>query len=122
MKPFLLYLCSDGMNAFFIAGKIFTVIISVSIVVATILLIQSGLPNDLLRRCPWRVKFGWSLPFAKHWQTVVAVEDVQKVRKFQRRFHTWELICLASAIFRIVYFNILAPRLLLLFASGQCRN
>jgi hypothetical protein len=122
MKTFLLYLCSDGMNAFFIVGKIFMVIISVSIVVATVLLIRSGLPNDLLRRYPWRVKFGWSLPFAKHWQKAVAVEDVQTIRKFQRRFHTWELVCLASAIFRIVYFNILAPRLLLLWASGQCRN
>jgi hypothetical protein len=122
MKSFLLFLCSDGMNAFFIIGKALAVIISVSIVVATVLLIRSGLPNDLLRRYPWRVKLGWSLPFAKHWQKVVAIEDVQKIRKFQRRFHTWELVCLVSAIFRIVYFNILAPRLLLLLASGQCRN
>jgi len=122
MKSFLLFLCSDGMNAFFIIGKAFTVIIVASIVVATVLLIRSGPSNDLLRRYPWRVRLSWAIPFTKRWQKVVAAEDVQTIQKFLRSLHTWELVGLASATFRIVYFNILAPRLLLLLASGQCRN
>ena len=122
MKSFLLFLCSDGMHAFFIIGKAFTVIIVASIVVATVLMIRSGLPNDLLRRYPWRVRLSWAIPFTKRWQKVVAAEDVQTIQKFLRSLHTWELVGLASATFRIVYFNVLAPRLLLLLASGQCRN
>ena len=122
MKNLLLFLCSDGMNAFLTIGKAVVVIILVSIVIATVLLIRSSLPNDMLRRYPWRVRLHWTLPFNQRWRKEIAPEDIGAIRKFQRRLHTWELVGLASLIFRIIYFNILAPRLFLLLASGQCRN
>lgn len=121
-KFVLLQLCADNMRHYVLIARIIEVVVCGSLVLATVLLYRASLSTEMVKRYRWRAKLFWIIPFLERWSVSLAPEDVERVRIFRRGLFTWQFVFAASSAVLIVYFGVLAPRILLMFARGACRN
>ena len=61
--------------------------------------------NDVLRRCPFKVRVQWILPFCNAWRRLIVAEHIEKIERFRRGvFFHFAAIALVGLL-DLVYFE-----------------
>jgi len=120
MKSILLILCSNGMRPFYLISNAIVIVMIASVLFATLLLFRAAPPNETLPRYRFGVRIRLILPFSKRWQNEVSLEHIETFRKFRKRLFAWGFALFGCILLRLMYINMLAPRVVFMFASNQC--
>lgn len=120
MSYFLLLLCSENLRLFYFLGKAIFIVSLVVVLLATFLMISAVPPNTILRQYPIGLKLRLFLSFAEYPANEVAAGHIAAFRKLRRRLALWGLALYSATILRIVYVDVLTPRVLSMIATNRC--
>ena len=119
MRYFVFFLCSDGMRFFILIHEALVILVVALVLLTTVLFIRAIPPNHILRQYSFGVKLGF-LSFSKYFQSKVSPAHIDVFRKFRTRWFIWGLALLGGTAIRIIYVDVLAPRVFFMFANSQC--
>jgi hypothetical protein len=122
MKIIFQFFCADGMRRFLVIGKALGFLVAGSFIALLPWAFRLHSLRSVFKRYPISVRFWWSVPFARRWETLIAPTDIDAVGRFRKFFFVMESLLLITGAVKIGYFDLLGMHLLLMMAGGKCRS
>ena len=121
MNSFLLFLCSRGMEPLILIAHALMVVGVVSVLLAILFVFRAAPSNETLRKYSFGARMRLMyLHFDRRPPSEISPEDIEAFRKFRKRIFAWGLALFGYTLLRVLFTNVFAPRVFLMFATNQC--